>query len=100
MGWPYSDFSHTAKVNGGPQEYINKIRLHERQITTTSINKKWMCGIAPTLALLIPLAVKGVYDIVEKYKGKKNISDAEAKQAENELIEHFEETDDDKTTSE
>ncbi len=97
MGWPYSDLSHLASQNGGPQQYIRKIRLHERQLTTNAVNKRWVSGIIPALAILIPLAVKGAYNLFEEYKQKHTITDIEAQQTEDKLIEHFEETDDDKT---
>lgn len=41
------------------------------------------------MTVLVPLAAKGTYDLIRDYRKKKFITDEEAKQAEEMLIEHF-----------
>lgn len=90
MGWEYSDFSHEASEHGGPIEYINEIRQDERQKTTDDVNKKWISGILTTLAVLTPFVVKRIHKAINEHKQKKLILEEEAKQAEEKLIEIFE----------
>lgn len=87
--WNYCNLSHNASKNGGPEKYIAKIRLHEHQRAVKAVNKKWIHGSIPTLMVLIPLAIKGGHDLIMEYRQKRLISDAEAQNAEKELIEHF-----------
>ncbi len=100
MSWDYSDLSHIASTHGGPEKYINKIKLYERQKTTSTVNKRWMRDAIPILTVLMPFAAKGVFEVIEEYRQKKAISDAEVKQAEEKLIKQFEESDCDDLCSE
>lgn len=84
--WPYAVATHEMSKCGGPEKYIAKIRLHEHQKTVRSVNKNWLLATVPTLAVLVPLAAKGAYDLVAEHRKKMVITDEEAHQAEQELI--------------
>lgn len=84
--WNYAKITQDMSKCGGPEQYIAKIRLHEHQKTVHSTNKNWLLAVVPTLAVLIPLAAKGVHDLVEEYRQKNIITDEEAQQAEQDLI--------------
>lgn len=84
--WIYAKSSHEMSKYGGPVQYIAKIRRHEYQKTARALNRKWLIGTIPTLLLLVPFAAKGVYDLVEERRQKNIITDEEAQQAEQDLI--------------
>lgn len=88
--WIYAITSQEMKKEGGPVKYIAKIRLHERQRTVRMVNRKWLCGVVPAAVALVPLATKGVYDLIQEHRQKKIVTDEEANQAEKDLIAYYE----------
>ncbi len=92
MSWEYSDLSHTAKKHGDPEKYIELIRMHERQQTAKIMNRKWLRNSLPILLLMTPFAVKGLRDFVKQRR--KKVTDEEAKQAEENLVQYIRESDD------
>lgn len=70
MAWDYSNLSHTASKFGGPEKYLGAVKSHVEKET----NKKWLKGLIPVMAVLCPLAVKGIIDIKHKCLSPKYIT--------------------------
>lgn len=83
--WEYAIHSHDVKKFGGPEKYIAAIRLYEHQITSKSLNIKWICGMASVIIILSPFVKKGISTLIKEYK-EKTISNEETKQAKNNQI--------------
>ena len=84
--WSYSLLSHTAKKYGGPEKYVSLVRLAERKRTTKAVNKKWMRKVVPSAAILVPLAAKGLYDLIYALWSEVSINQSETKTEEVETI--------------
>lgn len=98
--WDYSILTHTANLHGGPEKYINQIKINASQNAIKMTNKKWLKSIAPLFVLMTPFAIKGAIDVgrenIPKIKHRLNksiVTDEEAKKAEEKIIKHYQDTD-------
>lgn len=64
--WNYAVHSHMVKTYGGPAKYGKTIA----ELAIRETNKKWLCGVVPVATVLVPFAVKGIYDIVQEHREK------------------------------
>ena len=80
MGWSYSDMSHEAKLNGGPEKWIETIT------SNAEINgeKKMMPIMLATSSICLGLGVLGT-NLYHWFK-KDKVSNKEAKIAKENLI--------------
>lgn len=83
-------------LHGGPEKYINQIKINASQNAIKKTNKKWLKTTAPIFFILTPFAIKGAIDIgrenipkIKQYLNKKTVTDEESKEAEEKLIEHY-----------
>lgn len=94
--WDYSILTHTANLHGGPEKYIDKIKINASQNAIKMTNKKWLKSITPLFLVMTPFAIKGALDIgrenipkIKQHLSKKTVTDKEAKEAKEKLIEYY-----------
>ncbi len=99
--WDYSDLSHKAKENGGPEKFIEKIEQNAREDERELANKDWVTVLTPVALVAIPFIVEGIPNVYKKCKSKierlvskKTVSDEEAAEAKKQLIQYINDHDD------
>lgn len=60
--WDYSILSHTAKLNGGPQKYIEKISMTAYREAVNVTNRKWL----KRFLIQAPFSITGAVVISQK----------------------------------